>query len=581
MSFFSELKRRNVVRVAFVYLASSWLLIQVGDVLFPVLQVPDWTMRLLVGLLTLGLPVALILAWAFNITAQGIQRENESPAQPSAPAGSRRMDFVIMGILAAAVAFMLVDNYLWDHGSADEVFLPGSVDAIAVLPLELLNNDDDQEYLADGMTISLITELSKIESLRIISRTSVQRYKGTDTPVSSIARDLGVDAIIEGTVMRVGDDVRINAHLVPATSDTSVWNASYDRDLGDVLALHSEIAQAIAAELRVELSSADEQRLIAPDAVDANVQNLILEGRYRLRDTEGREGMELLEAATISAPDYAPAWAAIARAYLAWGNEDPKNTELARQAANRAMSLDENLADAHYIAGALALYYDWDWQQALDSLDRALELNPGHENSWQTLGDYYEVVGDYDKSIELGRKSVEAAPNSENMWMNLGLSQAYGKKYREALESCDNGLPPREMRKWTAYCVATAHLGLNDKDKAIEYARTVVDVPNMANVEHIILGVASLVLGEAGDQESAAKVLADLELLAATHYVSPTPLAYSALGAGDTDAFFVYLERAVNEKAIWSPWVNTVPYFKGAREDPRYGPIRERMNLPE
>ena len=578
MSFIRELRRRNVLRVVVVYLAGSWLIIQVADVLFPVLQVPDWTMRLLVGLLTLGLPVAVMLAWAFNVTPEGIRREEDEPTTPiRSNEQKRRLDFMIIGVLGAAVIFMVFDNYVSDRDVGKPVFELGSVSAIAILPLQLLNDDAALKYLADGMTASLITEFSKIEALRIISRTSVQTYKNSDLTLPEIAKALGVDAVIEGTVMSIGDSVRISANLVPANSDTSVWTATYDRDLGDVLALHSEIAQEIAGEVQIELTEADTERLVAPPPVTADVQNLIFEGQYRFRQSEGVGGLELLEAATLAAPNYAPAWTALARANLSLGLDDPAYLEKAIEAAHRALLLDESSSDAHYVIGAMAFYVDWEWERALKRLNRALELNPGNGSALQVLGDYYEMLGEYEKSIRLGIRSVETSPNSVGLKMNLGLSYNYSDEYEMGLQSCDTGDPPSEMPRWSAQCVAEAHIGLNNTAEAIRYANAVLED---GIVDPVVAVLGALVLARAGETGRAIEIRNEFESMSQKQYVSPTVLAYASYAAGDIDRFFSYLDIAVTEKATWAPWVATVPHFREVHDDPRFTELVARMNLP-
>ena len=578
MSFIRELKRRNVLRVAIVYLAGSWLILQVADVLFPVLQLPDWSIRLLVGLLMLGLPVAVMLAWAFNLTPAGIRREEDEPTTPGrSNEQKRRLDFVIIGVLAAAVIFMVFDNYVWHRDVDEAVFEPGRVNAIAVLPLQLLNADATLEFLADGMTASLITELSKIEALRVISRTSVQTYKNSDLTLPEIATALGVDAVIEGTVMSIGNIVRISANLVPGNADSSVWTATYDRDLGDVLALHSEIAQQIAGEVQIELTEADAGRLVAPPSVAANVQNLIFEGQYRFRRSEGAEGLELLEAATISAPDYAPAWTALARANLSLGLDDPAYLDKALEAAQGALSLDESSSDAHYVLGAMAFYNDWEWERALERLNRALELNPGNGAALQVLGDYYEVTGEYQESIRLGIRSVETSPNSVGLKMNLGLSYNYSGQYEMGLQSCDTGESPSEMSRWTAQCTAEAYIGLDNKAEAIRYANAVLED---GIVDPLVAALGALVLASAGENDRAIAIRNELESMSQKQYVSPTVLAYASYAAGDIDQFFRYLDIAVAAKAAWAPWVATVPHFRGMHDDSRFTELVARMNLP-
>jgi adenylate cyclase len=578
MSFIRELKRRNVLRVVVVYLAGSWLILQVADVLFPVLQVPDWTLRLLVGLLMLGLPVAVMLAWAFNVTPEGIRREEDEPTTPiRSNEQKRRLDFIIIGVLAAAVIFMVFDNYVSDRDVGKAVFEPGKVNAIAILPLQLLNDNAALEFLADGMTASLISEFSKIEALRIISRTSVQTYKNSALTLPEIAKALGVDAIIEGTVMSIGDSVRISANLVPANADTSVWTATYDRDLGDVLALHSEIAREIAGEVQIELTEADAERLVAPPPVTANVQNLIFEGRYRFRQSGGAAGLELLEAATLSAPNYAPAWTALARANLSLGLDDPAHLDKALESAQRALSLDESSSDAHYVIGAMAFYVDWEWERALMRLNRALELNPGNGSALQVLGDYYEMLGDYRESIRLGIRSVETSPNSVGLKMNLGLTYNYSDQYEMGLQSCDTGDPPSEMRRWSAICVAEAYLGLNNTVEAIRYSNAVLED---GIIDPVVAVLGALVLARAGETGRAIEIRNEFESMSQKQYVSPTVLAYASYAAGDIDQFFSYLDIAVAAKATWAPWVATVPHFRDVHDDPRFTELVARMNLP-
>ncbi len=275
--------------------------------------------------------------------------------------------------------------------------------------------------------------------------------------------------------MRIGDQVRITASLVPAQSNLSIWSETYDRDLGDILAMHAEIARAVARQIRLELSEDDVQRLVAPAPASADVQDLILEGQHEFRQSYGKKGLDLLATATQSAPDYAPAWVALANAYFALSNDNPRYIELAREAATKALALNQHLSDAHKVMGGLAFYADWDWNTALKSLNRALELNPGNGSALQIHGDYYEMLGDYDRAIQLGISSMKAAPNSVGMRMNLGLTYNYARDFRQGLEVCDTGEAPDNMPVWNSVCVAEAYVGLGDFDNAVRYANAALD----------------------------------------------------------------------------------------------------------
>jgi tetratricopeptide (TPR) repeat protein len=229
------------------------------------------------------------------------------------------------------------------------------------------------------------------------------------------------------------------------------------------------------------------------------------------------------------------------------------------------------------LAGSIAFYKDWDWDAARQSLNRALELNPGNESALQILGDYYEMLGDWDRSIALGINSVKAAPNSTSMRMNLGLTYNYSGAYDKGLESCDTGESPEDMSTWIAACVAESYAGMGDMDNATRYAKAAMTDPD---IDQIALALMAVVLGASGETEIASDIWRDLQALAESEYVSPVVLAYTAFGAGNLDEFFEHLDTAINEKAIWAPWFAAVPQFESARSDPRFAEMVSRLNLP-
>jgi tetratricopeptide (TPR) repeat protein len=329
--------------------------------------------------------------------------------------------------------------------------------------------------------------------------------------------------------------------------------------------------------VQIELTEADAERLVAPPPVTANVQNLIFEGQYRFRQSEGAAGLELLEAATLSAPNYAPAWTALAKANLSLGLDDPANLDKALESAQRALSLDESSSDAHYVIGAMAFYVDWEWERALKRLNRALELNPGNGSALQVLGDYYEMLGEYEESIRLGIRSVGASPNSVGLKMNLGLTYNYSDQYEMGLRSCDTGDPPSQMPRWNAQCVAEAYIGLNNTAEAIRYANAVLED---GIIDPVVAVLGALVLARAGETGRAIEIRNEFESMSQKRYVSPTVLAYASYAAGDIDQFFSYLDIAVAAKATYAPWVVTVPHFRDVHDDPRFLEFVARLNLP-
>ena len=274
----NELRRRNVFRSGAAYVVGAWLLIQVFDILLETFAAPVWTMRVIVVALAVGFPVVLILAWVYEITTQGVKRTAEVSAEEllSRYAG-RQTDFTIIGVLLVGVILFAAERFHWiDFGTEPTV----QIRSIAVLPLDNLSGDPEQDFFVDGMTETLITELSKIAALRVISRQSVMRFKDTDESLPEIARILNVDAVVEGSALLIGERVRITVQLINATTDVHLWADNYDRDTSDVLAIHSDVARAIAHEIQIVVTPEEAALLADVREVNPQAHRLYLLGQY-------------------------------------------------------------------------------------------------------------------------------------------------------------------------------------------------------------------------------------------------------------------------------------------------------------
>jgi TolB-like protein len=278
MSFFAELKRRNVYRVAVLYIIVSWLVMQAADVFTSVLSLPEWTGGLIFLLLVVGFPIALIFAWAFELTPEGLQRETDSATdRPQTTGSHKKRDFLIFSVMAVGLVYFGLKHA---RQSAPETVVPGEIRSIVVLPLDNLMNDPEQGYFVDGMHEALITELSKIKALRVISRTTAMHYRGSGKPVPEIARELGVDAVVEGSVLRAGNVVRVTAQLIEARSDRHIWADNFDRELYDILALYADVTREIVNHIRVTVTPDEQARLAISRPVNPEVYELYLKGRH-------------------------------------------------------------------------------------------------------------------------------------------------------------------------------------------------------------------------------------------------------------------------------------------------------------
>jgi TolB-like protein/Flp pilus assembly protein TadD len=392
MSLIAELKRRNVFRVGAAYAIVAWLLVEVASVVLPALHLPDWTLTFLIIVILAGLPLALIIAWAFELTPEGIKRETVvDPAESITRVTGRKLDFAIIGLLAIAVVYFALDKFVLDAGredpeaSAEQVPAAESVageKTIAVLPFANMSGDPEQEFFSDGISEELLNVLAKVKGLRVTSRTSAFAFKGTNTAVPEIAEKLGVEHVLEGSVRMAGDRVRITAQLIEVETDSHLWSESYDRDLADIFAVQDEIAAKVGEALKVALLGADSKPIHPSREISIEAYSDYLLARQKLANMSyvGAGEAELLLQGVIERdPDYAPAYAALAGTYqvmAGWGASSPSEAVARmRPLIEQALSLDDGLAEAWQDL-AYTREVQGDLEGAHMAEERALELEP-------------------------------------------------------------------------------------------------------------------------------------------------------------------------------------------------------------
>jgi eukaryotic-like serine/threonine-protein kinase len=457
------------------------------------------------------------------------------------------------------------------------------IESLAVLPLENLSHDPEQEYFADGMTEALITDLSKIGALKVISRTSVMQYKGAKKRLPEIAKELNVDAVIEGSVQRAGNRVRITAQLIRAATDTHLWADSYERDLQNVLALQDDVAQAIAEQIRVRLTPQERTRLTGGRIVNPQAYEMYLKGRYfwnrRTRDALPKAVDYFQRAADID-PTYALAHVGLADSYVVLGvNQFLTPSEAfpkAKRAALKALELDSALAEAH-TSLAFVLAREWDWAGAEREFQRALELNPGYSTAHHWYSYFLTMMGRHEEAIAEARRATELDPLSLVINANLGVVLYYAGHSDEAIRQ---GL--RTVDLDPNFYIAHFNLGLAYKkagifDKAIaelERARA------LSGNNPMPLAALGAVYGFSGRKAHAEKVLMELRELSKRGYVSPYLLAGVYTGLGEKEQAIEWLEKAYEERDSLLPWIKVSPTFDSLRSDPRFQDLLRCIGLP-
>jgi TolB-like protein len=408
--FFAELKRRNVYKVAIAYAVVAWLLMQIATQVFPFLEIPNWAIRLVIMLIVIGFPIALVIAWAFELTPEGLKRTEFADESPKKTAPNRAWIYVVVIAGAISVGLFFFGRYTATSKQSVSAELPDK--SIAVLPFENLSRDPDNAYFADGIQDEILARLSKIADLKVISRTSTQKYKSAPDNLREIARQLGVSNILEGSVQKAADQVRVNVQLINALNDAHLWSDIYDRKLTDIFAVESDIAKTIADTLQAKLTGAEKQMISGRPTSDTAAYELYLKGRSLWSKRGGdnlRQAIAFYEQAIARDPSYALAYAGLAEVYVSLpyytatppGEAFPK----AKAAALKALQLDEKLAEAH-TALARGLYRESDMAGSIAEFQRAIALNPNYPTAHQWYGNSpLAAVGRFDEAIAEGKRA--------------------------------------------------------------------------------------------------------------------------------------------------------------------------------
>jgi len=453
---FAELKRRNVYKVAIAYAVVAWLLIQIATQVFPFFEIPNWAVRLIVLLLILGFPVALILSWAFEITPEGIKRESEIDHATSIARKTGRKLVGLTVALAVIAAAMLAIQLLRPKGTATSVSTaPGLLAAIpdksiAVLPFENRSRDPDNAYFADGIQDEILTRLAKIADLKVISRTSTQHYKSAPENLPEIARQLGVAHIVEGSVQKSGDSVRVNVQLIKAANDSHLWADTFDRKLTDIFSVETEVAKAIADQLRAKLTGHEEQVITAKPTDNIEAYEAYLRGlAYSLKagnlPANAIGAQKYLREAVRLDPKFALALALLsyveARGYItATLQPTVALREEARQAADTALTLQPNLGEAILAKG----YYHYaclkDYDTALRYSEQARPLLPNNSRIPESLAYVTRRQGQWDRSESYFNEAERLDPRNVNLLDQHAISYQYLRRFPEALRKLDQVL---------------------------------------------------------------------------------------------------------------------------------------------
>jgi TolB-like protein/Tfp pilus assembly protein PilF len=460
-NFFAELKRRNVYKVAVAYAVVGWLLVQVTTQVFPIFEIPNWALRLIVLAIIIGFPIALVMAWAFELTPEGIKRTEDVDLTQTQSKSYAWIYIAIVGAVVSIGLFFLGRYLVGSRTTArqtasaarTETAIGSSIPqkSIAVLPFENLSDDKNAAYFADGIQDEILTKLASIADLKVISRTSTAKYKSKPEDLKTVSQQLGVATVLEGSVQKAGDKVRVNVQLLDARADSHLWAKSYDRDMKDVFAVESEVAQEIADSLQAKLSPAEASKLATAPTKDTVAYDLFLKGEFEhrvansnLRPESFEQAERWYEQAIARDPNFALAIAqlAICRLRRHWLTDPLTETELAEagRMAKQAVTLAPDLAEAHIAFGLFHYYGHRDYEPALTEFQRAFELQPNNALAIGFVAFVHRRQGKWDRALDEMKRSIELNPRDPYMLSGIGETYVFLRSWKEAEDKARPGL---------------------------------------------------------------------------------------------------------------------------------------------
>lgn len=582
MSLFAELKRRNVIRMAGLYLVGAWLIVQVAGTVLPMFGAPEWLPRSVVVLLALGFVPALVFSWVYELTPEGLKREEEvRRGQSITDRTGQRMDRLIVAGLALVVVLLAIDRF-WPRTVLSEAhFTAGSrTRAIAVLPFLNLSGDPTQEYFSDGVTEEILNVLAGIEDFTVTSRTSSFHFKGRDEPLPEIARQLHVDYVLEGSVRKAGQQVRITAQLIKVDGDAHLWSESWTRDLADIFAVQESIARTVANELEARLTDRDEARLTRTGTHDVDAYQQYLRGRqlWNQRSLPSlQSAIEAFKAALAADPDYADAWAGLAQTYAVMpeyialtpgARPEIDTVALAHEAADRALALDPASSRALTARAYVRIMSEFDWAGAESDYRAAIAADPRDAGTRQWYGELLAYQRRREESAAQYDAALTLDPLSAIIHQSRGVVSLYAGDLETALANFGEALRLVPKYSYSPYLKVETLIALRRFDEAVTAAGDLPDA-DRAMMTSIVAALQ--------DPSRLDEALRQIEAQGGDT-IPGKPFLFAL--AGRPDLALPELEHLFDAGDAYRVFLGCMTIFDPLQDDPRFQALLGRIGLP-
>ena len=588
-NFFAELRRRNVYKVAVAYAVVGWVIAQIATQIFPFLEIPNWIVRLVIILIAIGFPIALVIAWAFEATPEGIKRTEVADAMPgSAATGRKKHAWIYVVVIAATISVTLffLGRYTAGNKSVASASNELPAKSIAVLPFDNLSRDPDNAFFAEGVQDEILTRLAKVADLKVIARTSTQKFKSAPENLPDIAKQLGALNILEGSVQKANDQVRVTVQLINAMTNSHLWAEIYDRKLTDIFAVESDIAKAIADQLQAKLSGSEKQMMAAQPTTDTEAYELYHKGKSLWEKRSGDnipKAIAYYEQAIARDPNYALAYAGLAKAYILLpfyaGADRLDAFSKAKDAALKALRLDSNLAEAHAALGKVLFFSEIDLTGAMREYKRAIELQPNDATAHHWLGnDALAALGRSEDAIAQGRRAVELDPLSPVINTDFGTTFYYAHRYEDSAKQLRKTLEIDPTFFYAHFNLGIALQAAGDLSGAIaEYEKA----KRLGDNIYVSM-LCAQAKAHAGDKDAALRMLSDLDKVSQQREVVGYLRTLLYLSLNNKDEALRWLEQDFEERDGSNiSWIKVDPLLDPLHGDPRFEALVQKVVAPK